>query len=257
MNALLEFDGVGVRFGAVRALDDVSICVPEHAMLGLIGPNGAGKSTLFNVISGVTKPSQGTILFRDRRIDGQTITKIARSGIARTFQNLRLFAQMSVLENVLVGEQASLHANLFDNLFNTKRRRIEEAMACERAMEYLRFVGLDKHAQKTAGSLAYGQARRLEIARALGADPLMLLLDEPAAGLNATEKHELAALVRVIHERGVSVMLVEHDMGFVMPLCERIAVLDYGRVIAHGTPEEIRSDPRVVDAYLGTGGESS
>jgi branched-chain amino acid transport system ATP-binding protein len=249
--ALLELRGVEKRFGRLTAVKDVNLHVEGGTVAGVIGPNGAGKSTLFNLITGVYRPETGSVVFDGARIDGQPTFRIARRGVARTFQNLRLFGYLDAVENVLIGEHARLHANPFASLLHTRGERREEEAARERARELLRFVGLTNAHGQFARNLAYGDQRRLEIARALASDPKLLLLDEPAAGMNPTEKESLIALIRAIRERGVTVLLIEHDMGVVMRLCERITVLDYGEKIAEGDAESVRTNPRVVEAYLG------
>jgi len=249
--ALLELRGVEKRFGRLTAVKDLNLSVERGAVFGVIGPNGAGKSTLFNLVTGVYRPEAGTVTFDGERIDGKPTFRIARRGVARTFQNLRLFGYLDAVENVLIGEHARLHANPFASLLHTRGERREEAAARDCARELLQFVGLPNSHGQFARNLSYGDQRRLEIARALASDPKLLLLDEPAAGMNPTEKEGLITLIRAIRERGVTVLLIEHDMGVVMRLCERIAVLDYGEKIAEGNGETVRSDPRVVEAYLG------
>jgi len=249
---MLRLERVTKRFGALVAVNDLSLSVSAGSISAIIGPNGAGKSTVFNLVSGIYRPSAGEIFFEGTRIDEWPTHRIAAAGIARTFQNIRLFSFMAAIDNVLAGEDAHLHARLWDSLLHTPRQRREEKAARERARELLRFVGLEGVAETYARNLPYGSQRRLEIARALASRPKLLLLDEPAAGMNPREKAELADLVAAIRERGITVLLIEHDMGLVMRVSDEITVLDYGERIASGKPAEIRNDPRVIAAYLGT-----
>lgn len=250
MSALLELSGVTQRFGGFTAVKSLDLQVERGAIAAVIGPNGAGKSTVFNTITGVYRP-QGEIRFNGARIDGLPTQRIARLGIARTFQNLRLFGALDAFENVLIGRHGKLRANLAASMLHLPAERREERAARERARELLDFVGLDPRNHQFARNLPYGAQRRLEIARALASDPALLLLDEPAAGMNPTEKRALMELVRKIRATGVTVLLIEHDMGLVMQLCERITVLDYGEKIAEGDAATVRANPRVVEAYLG------
>ncbi len=250
--SLLELRGVSKTFGKLVAASDVSLRIPDGCIAAMIGPNGAGKSTVFNTITGIYAPSAGSIAFQGARIDRLPTYRIAALGVARTFQNIRLFSFMSAVDNVMAGEHARLRAALWDDLLHTPRQRREEHAARERAHALLDFVGLRPSAQAYARNLPYGSQRRLEIARALASQPKLLLLDEPAAGMNPREKDDLAQLIQAVRERGVTVLLIEHDMGLVMKVSEQITVLDHGERIAHGTPAQIRSDPRVIKAYLGT-----
>ena len=248
----LVLDAVGRTFGGVRAVDGVSFAVRDGAIHGLIGPNGAGKTTALNLISGLMRPTSGTITFGDTRVDRLAAYRIAAMGIRRTYQNIRLFPAMSALENLIVGMHTVTRAPLWQRLIYAPGSRREEATTRERAGALLERVGLGRRMGELARNLSYGEQRRLEIARALASDPRLLLLDEPTAGMNPREVDEVAELIRSIAAEGRTVLLVEHNMALVMSVCERITVLDFGRVIAEGTPAEVSSDEAVITAYLGS-----
>lgn len=249
--ALLEVSSLSVQFGGLAALSDVAFCVTGGCAHGLIGPNGAGKTTLFNVISGLAKPQAGRIRFAGRDILDLAAEGRARLGISRTFQNIRLFAEMSVLETVMTGMHGRMRADLAQILLRLPGFRAEERQARIDALAILDLVGL-AGAERRAGDLSYGEQRRLEMARAIAAGPKLLLLDEPVAGMNPSEKAALVGLVARLKAQGLTILLVEHDMPFVMALCDRITVLNFGRRIAEGSPAEIRADRQVIEAYLGT-----
>jgi len=248
---LLTLSSVGKNYGGLAALSGISFSVLEGEILGLIGPNGAGKTTLFHVITSIVRPSHGEIRFRGSRITGLPPHQVARQGIGRSFQNIRLFDKMTVLENVMVGRHGKSRAGTWGAVFRTRGERAEERRIRGEARELLRFVGLSGAEQLLAGELPYGRKRRLEVARALAGDPKLLLLDEPAAGMNDAETREIHELILSIRERGVTVLLIEHDMSLIMRVCDRLIVLNFGEMIAEGPPDRIREDPVVIEAYLG------
>ncbi|WP_043378081.1 high-affinity branched-chain amino acid ABC transporter ATP-binding protein LivG [Comamonas aquatica] len=249
---LLDVKDLSMRFGGLLAVDGVSLELGEKQILAIIGPNGAGKTTVFNCISGFYNPTGGSILLQNTSIAGLGSHTVARKGVVRTFQNVRLFKKMTVLENLLVAQHQKNRASVLAGLFNTPSFRRQEAESIERSLHWLDYMGLRDFANREAGNLAYGHQRRLEIARCMITEPKVLMLDEPAAGLNPQEKLDLQALIRQLRDQyGVAILLIEHDMGLVMGVSERITVMEYGKPIAHGTPEEVRNNERVIKAYLG------
>lgn len=250
--ALLEVRNLGISFGGLRAVDDLNMDIEQGALVGLIGPNGAGKTTAFNLLTGVYQPSDGSIKLDGQQLVGKTPTDICKSGVARTFQNIRLFSKMSVLDNVKVALHNHIEYSLAESFFHFGNYSKKEKEMDERALDILKVFGLDTYADALASNLPYGKQRKLEIARALATEPKLLLLDEPAAGMNPQETHELMEMIAFIRrEFNLTILLIEHDMKLVMGICERIMVLNYGKIIASGTPEEIKSNPQVIKAYLG------
>ena len=256
MSVILEVKNLSMRFGGIRALTDVDLQVSSGEIVALIGPNGAGKTTFFNCVTGIYKPTSGEVLLntpkaKNIRLNGLKPNQVTIKGMARTFQNIRLFQSMSVLENVMIGRHCRTKSFIFGAAFRTKSTRQEEQETIEKSYAILKKIGLEKSANELASNLSYGGQRRLEIARALATEPALLLLDEPAAGMNPQETHELEALILRLQQEGQAILLIEHDMKLVMNLSHRIYVLDYGTLIATGTPQEIRNNPTVIKAYLG------
>lgn len=249
---LLKFEDTTIRFGGLTALNQVNFDLKHREILGLIGPNGAGKTTTFNVMTGIYRPSEGEILFEGRPLSRYKPHQIADRGIARTFQNIRLFSSLTVLDNIRTVLHHRITYGLKDSFFKTKKYRKEEEEVLRKSLEFLKIFGLEHRAHEVSGNLPYGEQRKLEIARALATEPKLLLLDEPAAGMNARETEDLMELVKwLMMNFDISIILIEHDMKFVMSVCPRIIVLDYGKIIAQGKPEEIKNHPEVIRAYLG------
>lgn len=251
---VLNVKGVSKRFGGLQALSDVGITIKRGQVYGLIGPNGAGKTTFFNVLTGLYTPDSGTFELAGKTYQPTAVHEVAKAGIARTFQNIRLFAEMTALENVMVGRHIRTHSGLIGAIFRTSGFQAEERAIAKRAQELLDYVGIGQLADYKARTLSYGDQRRLEIARALATDPQLIALDEPAAGMNATEKVQLRELIDRIRNDNRTILLIEHDVKLVMGLCDRLTVLDYGKQIAEGTATEVRANPKVIEAYLGTSG---
>lgn len=257
MSPVLETRHLGIEFGGLKAVDDFNLTIGQSEITGLIGPNGAGKTTVFNLLTKVYKPTHGTILLNQKDINDYDTIKANHAGIARTFQNIRLFNNLTVAENVLVGLHDEMTYNLAQSLFRTPAFLRSEKIARQRALELLSIFDMQELADVQAGNLPYGAQRRLEIVRALATNPCLLLLDEPAAGMNPSETAELMENIRKIRDTfHIAIMLIEHDMNLVMGICEGIAVLNYGKIIAKGTPEEIKNNPTVIEAYLGKQGEN-
>ncbi len=251
---ILKVANVSKRFGGLQALSDVGIEIERGQVYGLIGPNGAGKTTFFNVLTGLYTPDSGSFELAGKPYTPTAVHEVARAGIARTFQNIRLFAEMTVLENVMVGRHVRTRSGLVGAILRLPGFKAEEKAIAERARELLEYVGIGKYADYKSRTLSYGDQRRLEIARALATDPQLIALDEPAAGMNATEKVQLRELIDRIRKDNRTILLIEHDVKLVMGLCDRVTVLDYGKQLAEGSPAEVQRNEKVIAAYLGTGG---
>ena len=257
MTAAMKLDKLSISFGGLKAVCDFSLSLPTGGLYGLIGPNGAGKTTVFNLLTGVYQPTSGTIELGGAVMNGKKPSEIARAGMARTFQNIRLFGELSVIDNVRTAAGVRTKSGLFRTLFRTPTHVAEEAAITERSLELLDVLGIAHRREEQAKSLPYGDQRRLEIARALATEPKVLLLDEPVAGMNTNEKREMRKLIQSLREQfGVSILLIEHDMGLVMDICEHITVIDHGVTIATGNPKQVQDNPAVIEAYLGVPDEN-